>query len=87
MTSRENGNNIYSNSVQNEENLQIPVQPTTQRQFYYDSTESHSPYFPNGLATAVTPNAAGVSATNGNPTGTNDNRYGSNIFPIAKNGA
>jgi Antp family protein len=80
MTSRENGNNnnnnIYSNSVQNEENCQIPSQPTTQRQFYYDPSES-SPYYPTAvLGRAITPNnSGGVPSTNGNPTGSNDNRY------------
>ena len=78
MTSRENGN-IYANSIHNEENCQLPnqQQPPSQRsQFYYDSTDSHSPYYPNGLATAVTP---GVSATNGNhDPPSNDNIYGIN---------
>jgi hypothetical protein len=79
MSSRENGlTAIFSNSVQNEENCQIAGR--SQRQFYYDSSESHSPYYPNGLATAVTPNpvAAVVSATNGkhDPSNVNNNDNG-----------
>ena len=69
MASRENGN-VYANSVQNEENCQLPLppppiqqpgpqQPPAPRQnFYYDSPDSHSPYSPNGLANAVSPSAA-----------------------------